>query len=117
MNHSPDRLAENEYYHGTSCYKAIQILYEGFRFKKHCSMSNGQGTFKHGVYLTKSLSMASLFGPEYVFKCCLANGTSVLWLNEIYDQKVINYLKREFSKSILTGPISKAIPRNKNLTK
>lgn len=34
-----------------------------------------------------------------------------------YDQKVINYLKREFSKDILTGPITNAIPRNKHLTR
>ena len=32
-----DKLADNEYYHGTASYKAIQILYEGFRLKKYHS--------------------------------------------------------------------------------
>jgi hypothetical protein len=117
MNHSPDRLAENEYYHGTTCYKAIQILYEGFRFKKAFSNFGRYGTFKQGIYLTKSLSVAGLFGSDYVFKCRLAKGVSVLWLDENYDQKIIDYLKREFSKHILTEPISKVIPKNKNLTR
>jgi len=117
MNQISDKLAGNEYYHGTMGYKALQILYEGFRFKKDFSDYGSYGTLRHGLYLTKSLSVAGRFGSGYVFKCCLKKGISILWLNEKYDQKVIQYLKREFSKNILTGPISKAIPMNKNLTK
>ena len=110
-------LAENEYYHGTAHYNALQILYEGFRLRKRSCKYGASGTFKQGLYLTKSLSMAGLFGYGYVFKCRLAKGASVLWLDRNYDQKVIQYLKREFSKSILTEPISKVMPRNKKLTK
>ena len=107
-------LDENEYYHGTAHYNAIQILYEGFRLRKYYSQS---GTFKRAIYLTKSLSIVDFFGLKYVFKCRLKKGISVLWLDRNYDPKVIQYLKKEFSKSILTEPISKVIPRNKKLTK
>ena len=63
------------------------------------------------------MSSAKYFGPDYIFKCRLKRDVSILWITNEYDQKVINYLKREFSKNILTGDISKAIPRNKHLTK
>ena len=112
-----DKLAENEYYHGTTNSKAIQILYEGFRLKKYYSDYGKYGTFKQGIYLTKSLDVAGLFGHGYIFKCRLKKSISILWLNEKYDKKIINYLRREFSKNILTGPISKAIPHKKQLTK
>lgn len=113
----PDKLAKNEYYHGTSSSNALQILYEGFRLKNHCSSYNKTGTFKQGLYLTKTLSVATLFGHDYVFKCNLEKGVSVLWLDGNYDPTIITYLKKEFSKRIITEPISKAIPHNKNLTK
>lgn len=29
MSTIPNHLASNEYYHGTMCHKAIQVLYEG----------------------------------------------------------------------------------------
>lgn len=74
-------LAENEYYHGTHAYKALQILYEGFRHKKEYSSFGIHGTFKYGMYLTKSLSIADWFGSGYVFKCCLKKRVSVLWLS------------------------------------
>lgn len=117
QNSIKDNLAKDEYYHGTSDYKAIQILYEGFRLKKDCSDYGRYGTFKQGLYLTKTLDIAGLFARGYIFKCHVKSGTSILWLDGNYDQKVIQYLKREFSKSILDGDISKVIPRNKNLTK
>jgi len=110
-------LADNEYYHGTASYKAIQILYEGFRLKKYHSEHGSNGTFKQGIYLTKSLSSAKYFGSEYIFKCRLKKGASIVLLDKGYDKKIINYLKREFSKAILMGPVSKAIPRNKHLTR
>jgi hypothetical protein len=117
MNYLPDKLAENEYYHGTAAYSAIQILYEGFRLKKNYCDSGKYGTFKQGIYLTKSLNVADLYSHGYIFKCQIKQGTSILWLNDDYDKNIIKYLGKEFSKSILTGPISKAIPHNKNLTK
>jgi hypothetical protein len=117
MNQISDKLAENEYYHGTLCYKAFQILYEGFRLKKYYTYYGNSGTFKQGIYLTKSLSSAAYFGWQYVFKCQLQKGVSIIRINLKYDQKVINYLKREFSKDILTGPLNIVIPRNKHLTR
>ena len=113
-----DNLADNEYYHGTIDYNAIQILYEGFRLKKKVSPYGRHGTFKQALYLTKSIDTAALFAyGDIVFKCRLAGGLSVLKITERYDPKVIDTLKREFGKSILTGDISKAIPRNKHLTR
>lgn len=116
-NYNTCKLAKDEYYHGTMHYKAIQILYEGFRLKKNYTDHGRHGTFRQGIYLTKSLSSANYFGLGYIFKCHLKKGASVLRINNNYDKKIINYLKREFSKSILTGDISKAMPRNKHLTR
>lgn len=118
MNLLQDKLAENEFYHGTTDYKAIQILYEGFRLKKRYCGYGRYGTFKQGIYLTKSIDIAKMFAyRDVVFKCELADKTSVLRIDEKYDKKVIEYLRREFGKNILTGDISKAIPSNKHLTK
>jgi hypothetical protein len=111
------KLAENEYYHGTANDSALQILYEGFRLKKKYLPYGRYGTFKQGIYLTKSLDVAALFGFDVVFKCRLAGGTSILWINECYDRRVIASLRREFTKNILTGDITKAIPHNKHLKK
>ena len=111
-------LANNEYYHGTTDHKAIQILYEGFRFKKEFSDWGKRSTFKQGIYLTKSLEIASLFSYSYIiFKCRLSEGISLLRIDGKYDPKVIDYLKREFGKDLLTKDISKSIPRNKHLTR
>ena len=77
-----DKLADNEYYHGTASYKAIQILYEGFRLKKCHSKYGSGGTFKQGIYLTKSLSSAKYFGSEYIFKCHFKKGISIVFLTQ-----------------------------------
>lgn len=115
MNNSvPAQLAEKEYYHGTCSYKALLILYEGFRLKKEHSTWGRDGTFKHALYLTKSVKIATFFGNS-VFKCQIADGMSILRIDERYDQSVIDSLKREFGKNIVTGDITKAIPRNKHL--
>jgi len=113
-----DTLSDNEYYHGTMDYKAIQILYEGFRLKKQYSDYGRYGTFKEGLYLSKSLEPAALFGyTDIIFTCVLKMGISILKIDESYDKKVIDSLKREFGKDILTGDLSKVIPRNKHLTR
>lgn len=117
MNDSvPVKLADNEYYHGTEAYKALPILYEGFRLKKEYCFYGSGGTFKQGLYLTKSVDTAVVFG-DFVFRCKLADGVSVLRVDEHYDQKIINSLRREFGKNILAGDITKAMPRNKHLKK
>jgi hypothetical protein len=67
MNQISDKLAGNEYYHGTMGHKALQILYEGFRFKKDFSDYGSYGTLRHGLYLTKSLHSAK--APKYAFYC------------------------------------------------
>ena len=118
MNNLKDKLADNEYYHGTSDYKAIQILYEGFRLKKRYCNWGKDGTFKQGIYLTKLIDVAEMFAyGDVVFKCKLLDKASVLRIDEKYDKKIIDSLKREFGKEILTSDISKAIPANKHLTK
>lgn len=118
MNLLQDKLAENEFYHGTTDYKAIQILYEGFRLKKKYCGYGISGTFKQGIYLTKSIDIAEMFAHRnVVFKCELADKTSILRIDEKYDKKIISYLRREFGREILTSDISKAMPANKHLTK
>lgn len=117
MGYVEDKLAKNEYYHGTVNCNAIQILYEGFRLKKQYSSWGNLGTFKQGIYLTKSLGIASRFSCGIIFKCCLSEGISLLRIDEKYDSKIIAYLKREFGKDILTKDISKSIPHNKHLTR
>jgi hypothetical protein len=47
----------------------------------------------------------------------LSEGISLLRIDGKYDPKVIDYLKREFGKDLLTKDISKSIPRNKHLTR
>jgi len=110
------KLADNEYYHGTEAYKALPILYEGFRLKKeYCDYGSG-GTFKQALYLTKSIDAAVVFG-DFVFRCRLVDGVSILRIDEHYNQSIIDSLRREFGKNILTGDITKAMPRNKHLKK
>ena len=112
------KLADNEFYHGTIDCRAIQILYEGFRLKKKYCGYGRYGTFKQGIYLTKSIEIAEMFAHgNVVFICELADKTSILRIDEKYDKKVIGYLRREFGREILTSDISKAMPANKHLTK
>jgi hypothetical protein len=111
-----DKLDEREYYHGTSCCKALQIFFEGFRLKKDCSNWGSRGTYKQAIYLTKSLYTATLFGGV-IFKCRMVDGASVLRIDKHYDPKVIDSLRREFGKDILTKDLSKVIPSNKHLTR
>lgn len=54
---------------------------------------------------------------DVIFKCKLSDKASILRIDEKYDKKVIDTLKREFGKNILTSDINKAIPSNKHLTK
>ena len=118
MNPLKDILADNEFYHGTTDYKAIQILYEGFRLKRKYCYWGRSGMFKEGIYLTKSIGVAEMFAyGDIVFKCRLSDKTSILRIDEKYDYKIITSLKHEFGRNILTGDISKAMPANKHLTK
>ncbi len=112
------KLADNEFYHGTTDYKAIQILYEGFRLKKKYCYWGKSGMFKEGIYLTKSIDVAEMFAyGDIIFKCRLSDKVSILRIDEKYDKKVIDYLRREFGREILTSDVSKAMPSNKHLTK
>jgi hypothetical protein len=74
--------------------------------------------FKEGIYLTKSIDVAEMLAyGDIIFKCRLSEKTSILRIDEKYDKKVIDYLRREFGREILTSDISKAMPSNKHLTK
>ena len=77
------KLADNEFYHGTTDDNAIQILYEGFRLKKRYCNYGRYGTFKQGIYLTKSIAVAEMFAyRDVVFKCRLADKTTILRIDE-----------------------------------
>ena len=74
--------------------------------------------FKEGIYLTKSIDVAEMFAyGDIIFKCRLSDKVSILRIDEKYDKKVIDYLRREFGREILTSDVSKAMPSNKHLTK
>ena len=109
-------LAANEYYQRTWAVNAMQISCEGFRLKKGVGGWGRFGTFKQAIYLTKSPQVAGGFG-NIMFKCKLRDGISILRIDEQFDAKVIDYLKREFGKQIVRGDLSQAIPRNKKLTR
>jgi hypothetical protein len=110
-------LSDREYYHATEGYKAIQILYEGFRLKGQHSSWGKSSVFGQAAYLTKSLETALTFAQDVVFKCRVMDGVSILRIDGCYDDKIIDSLRANFGKHILSGNVSKAIPHNKHLTR
>ena len=103
-------IINNILYHGTRAENVYSIAEEGLkigeRFWGQCS--------GHGLY-TSSRSGAALWG-DYIVKCKLAQNSRIINTSEP-DKKVINYLKREFGKGILSPDFWKILPKNKQLTK
>lgn len=119
------------YYHGTSYYSAYRILKEGFRIVKY--YGGGCAVKGKGIYVTDNLNYAydmaiskgwNIKDKNYPNKACIIqcdlNITNpIFWTKKEYDNKVITYLKKEFSKNIVdyNQNINKFIPKNKKLTK
>lgn len=69
----------------------------------------------NGVYLSGTDDFASTWG-KMIICCQLQAGTRLLW-HENYDRKVIDSLRREFGKSIVSPEFWKLLPRNKQFTR
>ena len=100
-----------ELLHTTPAWCAPFILSQGFKVTKQQNLGRRLG---NGIYVTSRMETVALFNMGFLVKCQLTRPLKVLWLKE-YDPKVINSLKREFGKQILTNSFHKAIPRNKQL--
>jgi hypothetical protein len=95
------------YYHGTDGKSAWLIMSQGF------SLANerwGRG-WGNGVYLSGTDDFAATWG-RIIIRCRLQAGTRLLW-HEDYDRKVIDSLRREFGKAVLSPEFWKVLPHNK----
>lgn len=99
------------YYHGTDEQYAWSIMTHGF------SLANerwGRG-WGNGVYLSGTDDFASTWG-RIIIRCQLLPGTRMLW-REDCDRKVIESLRKEFGKDIVSPTFWKILPRNKQFTR
>ena len=69
----------------------------------------------NGVYLSGTDDFASTWG-RIIIRCQLQVGTRMLW-HEDYDRKVIESLRKEFGKDIVSPTFWKILPRNKQFTR
>ena len=119
MNDS--KVGSNVYLHGTSAISSICIWQEGFRVLDEKLRRWKKGCLGEGIYVTKNLNQASLFGymhasdTPYFLDVELTAGTKIARIEEEPDKKMIDSLRREFGNQILTKQFSKAIPKNKHL--
>lgn len=117
------------FFHGTSKRNARKILKEGFRdwswtakppMLKHLAkrgidrLMHG-GSYGGGTYVTCNWRSALFFGPV-LFRVELQPGTRIVRIDLPPEDKVLNSLKREFGKEILTKSPWKVMPTNKRLT-
>lgn len=119
-----------KYYHGTSYYCAYRILKEGFRSLRYFGCSGVKGD---GIYVSDDLSYCEFMSrmgvgspdgkldpnKSCMIECELKLDKPIFWVTGEYDEKVIKYLKKEFSKDIakISQKTLKCIPSNKHLTR
>jgi len=103
------------YYHGTWAGYGNTIMRRGFELG-HPGLGNLLG---RGVYIARELASAALWERGLVIVVRLQPGTRILWIEDDYDQRVIDSLRREFGQELLDlGPhFERAIPHNKQLTR
>jgi len=99
------------FYHGTDEEYAWSIMSHGFRLENE-RWGRGWG---NGVYLSGTDDFASTWG-RIIICCRLQTGTRLLW-HESYDRKVIDSLRREFGKTIVSPEFWKILPHNKQFTR
>lgn len=109
--------AVNFYYHGTKALGAVCISIDGFRLLPTTLRRWGYGAIGNGIYVTGLLDIASFFAEAYIFRVRMRPGSRILRLDGQYDQSVIDYLRREFGKEVLSHHFDRAIPKNKHLTR
>lgn len=117
------------FFHGTSRRNARRILKEGFRdwswtaetpmlkykAKRGIDRWMHGGSYGRGTYVTGNWRSALYFGPV-LFRVELQPGTRIVQIDLPPDGKVLDSLKREFGKEILTKSPWKVMPANKRLT-
>src|SRR5437867_4324160 len=97
-----------QFYHGTNPLAAVCISTEGF-WLPDAHRALGQNMLGYGIYVTANPKVADRFG-HHSFRVRLAPGTRILWLDEHYDRRVIDSLRREFGEEILEFDFEAAIP-------
>lgn len=122
-------LSGVQLFHGTSKRNARKIIEQGMRdwswtaetpFLKYKAKRGVDrwlhgGLYGRGTYLTCNWRSALFFGPV-LFRVELQPGTRILRLDLPPAAKVLDTLKREFGREILTKSPWKVMPRNKHLT-
>ena len=122
-------MAGGQFFHGTSKRNARRILREGLRdwswtadtpllkykAKRGIVRWMHGGFYGRGTYITCNWRSALFFGPV-LFRVELQPGTRILRLDLPPASKVLDALKREFGREILTKSPWKVMPRNKRLT-
>jgi hypothetical protein len=117
------------FFHGTSKRNARRILREGFRdwswtaetpllkykTKRGIDRWMHGGSYGRGTYVTTNWRSALHFGPV-LFRVELQSATRILRFDIPPDGKVLDSLKREFGREILTKSPWKVMPRNKRLS-
>lgn len=120
---------ESPLFHGTSRRNARRILKEGFRdwswtaetpllkYKAERGIERWfhGGFYGRGTYVTGNWRSALHFGPV-LFRVELQPGTRIVRLDEPPDGRVLDSLRREFGREILTKSPWKVMPANKRLT-
>ena len=99
------------FYHGTDEQYAWSIMTRGFTLENE-RWGRGWG---NGVYLSGTDDFASTWG-RIIIVCQLQAGTRVLWHGD-YNRKVIDSLRREFGKGIVSPEFWKELPSNKQFTR
>jgi hypothetical protein len=99
------------FYHGTDEEYAWSIMSRGFSLVNE-RWGRGWG---NGVYLSGTDEFASTWG-QIIIRCQLQTGTRLLW-HEDHDRKVIDSLRREFGKTIISPEFWKVLPLNKQFTR
>lgn len=111
-SYAPSPLKEPaSLFHGTCEEYAWSIMLRGFSLVNEC-WGRGWG---NGVYLSSTDEFASTWG-SIIIHCRLQAGTRLLWHKD-YDRKVIDSLRREFGKAIVSPAFWKVLPLNKQLTR
>jgi hypothetical protein len=118
MDEITDLFTRHVFYHATSLETTEQIVQEGFRerfFSDDGELNGSGGNLGDGIYITVNWRIALWFG-RVLLRVQLRPGTRVLDACQPPDAKIINYLRREFGRQILTESPWRAMPRNKQLT-
>ncbi len=106
----PEDRLKQPLFHGTSALAAVCISVDGFRLLNNILRRFGNGSLGNGIYVTASLEQAAWYSRGYIFEVRLAPGTRILWLDGHYDPRVIDSLRREFGKELLTGSARQGHP-------